>query len=286
MTRALRRAAIALIAFAPLTGCAQTGFNWGWHVVSPFTVQGRVNIGFLVEGFLDTILLSLCTLVLSLSVGLLIALMGLAGWTPFRRLVPEFDKTRTHPFVAPGVTGWLSRWRPIGGLNRAYVELFRSIPVLEMLLWVFYGIPTITGFQITVFTASMLAIGLCDSAFEAEIFRGGIQSIERGQRTAARAVGLRPWQEMRLIVLPQAIRRILPPLGNQLIYIVKMSSLASVIGLGDLTRKASELNVTVFRPLEIYTVLVLEYLALILIISHLVRRLERRLGTDLSRPRE
>jgi polar amino acid transport system permease protein len=84
---------------------------------------------------------------------------------------------------------------------------------------------------------------------------------------------------MRLVVLPQAIKVILPALGNQFVYVVKMSSLISVIGLQELTRRANELNVSEYRPLEIYTLLVLEYLILILIVSYLVRRLERRLAT-------
>lgn len=274
------------LALLPLTGCGNEGFSWGWHVVSPATEQGRVNLGFLIEGFQATILLSLATLGVSMALGLIVALLGLSTWTPFRRLVPTFDEAAGAPVRAAGALGWLSRWRPLGWINRGYVEVFRSIPILVMLLWVFYGVPTLTGLQLTVFTAALLAIALCDSAFEAEIFRAGIQSIERGQREAARALGLQPWQEMRLVVLPQAIRRILPPLANQFIYIVKMSSLASVIGLGELTRKANELNVTVFRPLEIYTFLVLEYLILILIISALVRALERRLGSDESHGRE
>jgi len=96
----------------------------------------------------------------------------------------------------------------------------------------------------------------------------------------AQALGLKGWQRYRFVVLPQAIRRVLPPIGNQLVYVVKMSSLASVIGYQELTRRANELVVTVFRPLEIYTILVVEYLALILLISWAVRRLERRLGAD------
>jgi polar amino acid transport system permease protein len=104
--------------------------------------------------------------------------------------------------------------------------------------------------------------------------------VESGQREAAMALGLTPWQRMRFVVLPQAIRRVLPPIANQFIYVVKMTSLASVIGYQDLTRKANELVVTVFRPLEIYTILILEYLVLILIISAAVRRLERRMGAD------
>jgi len=270
----------------PLTGCGDNDFNWGWHVISPSTVQGRTNLGFLIEGFQATILLSLVTLAVSMALGIVVALLGLSSWRPFRKLAPRFDAAAGRPAKpAPGV-GWLVRWRPLGWINRGYVEMFRAVPILVMLLWVFYGVPTLTGLQLTVFSASLVAIALCDSAFEAEIFRAGIQSIDRGQREAARALGLHSWQEMRLVVLPQAIRRILPPLANQFIYIVKMSSLASVIGLGELTRKANELNVTVFRPLEIYTFLVLEYLVLIVIISALVRTLERRLGSDESRRHE
>jgi polar amino acid transport system permease protein len=91
---------------------------------------------------------------------------------------------------------------------------------------------------------------------------------------------------MRFVILPQAIRRVLPPMANQFIYVVKMSSLASVIGYQEMTRKANELVVTVFRPLEIYTILILEYLVLILLISAAVRRLERRMGADQSLRRE
>jgi polar amino acid transport system permease protein len=85
---------------------------------------------------------------------------------------------------------------------------------------------------------------------------------------------------MRFVILPQAIRRILPAMGNQFVYMLKMSSLVYVLGLGELTRRANELSVTVYRPLEIYTVLVLEYLVLILVVSWLVRRLEKRMGAN------
>ena len=126
----------------------------------------------------------------------------------------------------------------------------------------------------------MVALAISDSAFEAEIFRGGIQSIAKGQVEAADSLGLSYSDKMRYVILPQAIRRILPPLGNQLVYMLKMSSLVSIIGLSELTRRANELVVTEYRPLEIYTILVLEYLILILIVSAGVRWLERRMGSD------
>lgn len=134
------------------------------------------------------------------------------------------------------------------------------------------------GGRIGVVVPGMIALALCDSAFEAEIFRAGIQSIERGQTEAAKSLGLGYIATMAYVILPQAIRRVLPPLGNQFVYMLKMSSLVSIIGLLELTRRANELTVTEYRPLEIYTVLVLEYLVLILIVSHFVRRLERRMA--------
>ena len=113
-----------------------------------------------------------------------------------------------------------------------------------------------------------------------ELIRAGIQSINRGQYEAAASISLSYRDTMRYVILPQAIKRILPALGNQLVYMLKMSSLVSVIGMQELTRRANELVVTEYRPLEIYTILVLEYLVVILLVSAGVRRLEKRLKTD------
>jgi polar amino acid transport system permease protein len=244
--------AIVLLLPLLLAGC---GGNWGWHAVNPADPRGQANLGFMLSGFWATVSLSLATMALSILLGLAVALCGMA------------------------------RWRALRWFNRGYVELFRAIPILVMILWVFYGLPVVLDIRLDVFAAAMLAIAICDSAFEAEIFRAGIQSVERGQREAAMALGLSPWQRMRFVILPQAIRRVLPPIANQFIYVVKMSSLASVIGYQELTRKANELVVTVFRPLEIYSILILEYLVLILLISAAVRWLERRMGADQGVPR-
>jgi glutamine transport system permease protein len=165
-------------------------------------------------------------------------------------------------------------WR---AFNRIYVEIVRAVPILVLILWVYYGLPALSGITLNVFWAGVLALALSDSAFQAEIFRAGIQSISKGQYEAAQSVSLNYRDTMRYVILPQAIRRILPALGNQLVYMLKMSSLVSIIGMQELTRKANELSVSEYRPLEIYTVLVLEYLALILIVSAGVRWFERRL---------
>ena len=233
---------------ALLLGLAGCGSSFGWHVVDPRLPAGWSNLTFVLEGFSATIQVALAAMLLSVVVGLFVALMGFA------------------------------RFRPVRWLARGWVEGFRSVPILVLILWMFYGLPIVAGIKVGVFAAAVLAIGLCDSAFEAEIFRAGIQSVEAGQREAGFALGLSRWQAMRFIVLPQAIRRILPALGNQFVYVVKMSSLASVIGLPELTRKANELVVTVFRPLEIYTVLIVCYLVLVVAISAGVRWLERRLA--------
>ena len=231
-----------------LMGCQRTDYQWGWYEVSPFTDQGSTHLAFLASGLAMTVKLSLVSIVASVILGLLIALPGISSTPTWRRF------------------------------NRVYVEVFRSIPVLVMILWVYYGLPVVLNVSLGPFAAGIVALALCDSAFEAEIFRAGIQSVDKGQVEAADALGFNYTDKMRYIILPQAIRRVLPALGNQFVYMLKMSSLVSVIGLEELTRKANELTVTVYRPLEIYTVLVVEYLILILIASWMVRRLERNLG--------
>ncbi|EKO3405406.1 amino acid ABC transporter permease [Vibrio fluvialis] len=229
-----------------LTGCNQ--YQWGWYVLDPSTEQGMRNLKFLVAGFGDTLSISLLSMVLAMLLGLVIALPA------------------------------LSRYRSLRRANRVYVEVVRAIPVLVLLLWVYYGLPALFDVSLNHFTAGVIALSLAESAFMAEVFRGGIQAIDRGQHEAAEALGLNYWQKMRLVILPQALRQILPPLGNQFIYILKMSSLVSVIGLSDLTRRANELVVTEYLPLEIYTFLVLEYLVLILLVSQGVRSLEKKLA--------
>ena len=243
----MKKLAILIFLMLFLSGCSD---NWGWYVVSPYSKSGWINLKFLMSGYYFTLLLSFTSILISIAVGLLIALPGLSK----------------NP--------WLRNF------NRVYVEIVRSVPILVLILWVYYGLPPMTGLEINVFWAGVIALALSDSAFQAEIFRAGIQSIDRGQYEASHSISLNYKDTMRFVILPQAIRRILPALGNQLVYMLKMSSLVSVIGMQELTRKANELVVTEYRPLEIYTILVLEYLVLILVVSAGVRWLERRLKSD------
>ena len=243
----MHRLALVLLPLLVLGGCSG---NWGWYVVDPTTPSGWTNVRFLLGGLGYTLQLSATAIVISMTVGLLVALPGLSS----------------------------RRWLRLG--SRTYVELVRAVPLLVLILWVYYGLPQLTGLTLSVFWAGVIALALSDSAFQAEIFRGGIQSIARGQYEAAWSISLNYRDTMRHVILPQALRRILPALGNQLVYMLKMSSLVSVIGMQELTRKANELVVVEYRPLEIYTFLVLEYLVLIVVVSQAVRWLERRMQAD------
>ncbi|MDC1070407.1 amino acid ABC transporter permease, partial [Candidatus Pelagibacter sp.] len=165
-------------------------------------------------------------------------------------------------------------------INIGYVEIVRAVPLLVLILWIYYGLPIMTGISFSPFVSGIIALAISESAFQAEIFRAGINSIKKAQWEAGSSLGLNFFKRLRLVILPQAIKNILPAIGNQFVYVLKMSSLVSIIGIGDLTRKANELVVTTYRPLEIYTFLILEYLVLILIVSFFVRKLEKNLKTD------
>ena len=172
-----------------LGGCSG---NWGWYVVNPASPAGQRNLMFLIDGLYYTIALSVTAILISIIAGLLIALPGLA------------------------------RARPARMVNRVYVELVRAVPILVLILWVYYGLPQVADISISVFWAGVLALAISDSAFQAEIFRAGIQSIDRGQHEAAHSISLSYVDKMRFVILPQAIKRILPALGNQLVYMLKL----------------------------------------------------------------
>ena len=221
-----------------------------WLILSPNNVNGLTNLKFLLSGFTTTIFISIVSISLSIVLGLIVAIPSLAK-----------NKLLTY-------------------LNIGYVEIVRAIPLLVLILWIYYGLPIMTGISFSPFVSGIIALSISESAFQAEIFRAGINSIRKPQWEAGSSLGLNFFRKLRLVILPQAIRNILPAIGNQFVYVLKMSSLVSIIGIGDLTRKANELVVTTYRPLEIYTFLILEYLILILIVSFLVRRLEKKMKND------
>ncbi|MEI6761447.1 MAG: ABC transporter permease subunit, partial [Betaproteobacteria bacterium] len=171
---------MTLLALGLLAGCAGSSgggssYNWGWYIFNPLQAKGVSNLQFLIGGVWATLLVSLCAICLSVLLGATVAMAG------------------------------LSRRKSLNRVNRVYVELFRSVPLLVLLLWVFYGLPVIIGLQLSVFATGVLSLALSDSAFEAEVFRAGIQSVPKGQIEAAKSLGLSWAQRMRLVVMPQAI---------------------------------------------------------------------------------
>ncbi|MGA8261897.1 MAG: amino acid ABC transporter permease [Arenicellales bacterium] len=165
---------------------------------------------------------------------------------------------------------------------RIYIEFFRNIPTLVKLVWVFYLIPIVIGVQLSALTSAVLAMGVAAAAFIAETFRAGIQDIPRGDIEAAQAIGMTPRQVMRRIVLPQAIRKMIPPMANIFIIFLKYSSLVSILGVGDLLYRANVISTTTFRPLEAYTVVAVFYFVLCYGLSMGLQYLERLMALDVQ----
>ena len=160
----------------------------------------------------------------------------------------------------------------------AYVEVFRNTPVLVQLIWFYYAFPIVLGHQLGPFAAAILGLTLNTSAYCAEIFRGGIQSIATSQWEGARALGMTYSMAMRRVVLPQVGKRMLPAFTNRGIELAKVTSLASILTVHELMYQGRLLSSTYYRPLEILTVVALIYFVLIYPGSYLSARLERRLA--------
>lgn len=171
----------------------------------------------------------------------------------------------------------LSGWTILNVVARVYQEVFRCTPLLVQLLWFYYAFPLLVGGSIDNRVAGMLTLSLYVGAFYAEIFRGGIVSIDRGQREAAAAIGMSPWQSMTKIVLPQALKRVLPSFINQSVIQFKNTSLVSVISVADLAYMAAVVNGQTYRPLESYTVMAGLYIAMLLPLTQAADWIERRL---------
>ncbi|WP_447554762.1 amino acid ABC transporter permease [Vreelandella sp. EE22] len=169
--------------------------------------------------------------------------------------------------ISPSV--WL-RW-----IASIYIEIFRGTPILVQVLFIFYGLPQLLGGPINALVAGIAAIAINSGAYISEIVRGGVQSIERGQREASLSLGLSRVQAFRYVIWPQALRRMVPPLGNQAIISIKDTSLFSVIGVGELVRQGQIYIATTFTALEVYFMVALMYLAITWTLSLVLRFLER-----------
>jgi polar amino acid transport system permease protein len=167
--------------------------------------------------------------------------------------------------------------RPVRWLCSAYIQFFRGTPLLVQLMIVYFALPTV-GITLSAFSSAILAFGLNTAAYQAEYFRGAIQAVRGGQMLAARSIGMSFPQSVIYIVLPQALRLVIPSWSNELILMLKYSSIAFSITLLDLMGQAKRIAGREFLYFEIYLVVAMFYLALVLIVSLLLRLLERRVA--------
>ena len=216
-------------------------YTFRWDVV-------WANLPFLLSGLWLTLTISAITLVASVILGMAVALAD------------------------------MSRFWPVRFIGQLWGEIIRNTPILVQLLWTYYVLPIVFGIEISAFMACIIGLSIYSSAFIAEVYRAGIQSVPKGHREAAQVLGLSPFDAFVRIVMPQAVRTILPPLAANFVQLIKYSSLASVISVGEITRRATELSSTTFRPLEIFSFVALIYLAICWPLAQGIRIWERRLA--------
>lgn len=172
--------------------------------------------------------------------------------------------------------GRISRNRFINVIASTYVEVIRGIPLLVQLFYIYYGLGHIV--QLPDLVAGVLAMSICYGAYMGEVFRAGIESIDKGQAEAARSLGFSRAQTMFHVILPQAWRTILPPVGNEFIALLKDSSLISILAVADLLRRGREFATETFYYFETYTMIAVIYLLITLILSKLVSKMEEKLS--------
>ena len=180
-------------------------------------------------------------------------------------------------------TASISDIKPLGWLTRIYVDFFRGTPLLVQIFMIYFGLPSLLqgiglDFSFNRFAAAVTALSLNSAAYLAEIIRGGIQSIDSGQWEAAQSMGMGWMQTMRYVIFPQAFRRMLPPLGNEFITMIKDTSLVAIIGFEELFRQGQLMVATTYRAFEIYAAVALIYLLLTFVASRVFSWLEKRLN--------
>lgn len=217
-------------------------YTFRWDVVFS-------NLPFLLSGLKMTLLISAITLVMSIILGMGVALAD------------------------------MSRFWPLRLIGQVWGEVIRNTPILVQLLWMYYVLPIVFNIDLSAFVACCIGLSVYSSAFIAEVYRAGIQSVPQGHREAAQVLGLSSFHTFTRIVLPQAVRTILPPLAANFVQLIKYSSLAAVISVGEVTRQAMELSATTFRPLEIFTFVAFVYLVICWPLAQGIRMWERRLAT-------
>jgi polar amino acid transport system permease protein len=231
-----------------LNGTRQLGYHWQWYRVPQYivmTIDGQAVAGPLIRGLQTTLRITAISLLLAFFFGLTSALMRLS-----------------RSFMARSAA-------------RGYLEIIRNTPLLVQLFFIYFVLGPVL--DISGFTSAVLALSLFEGAYASEIFRAGIVSIQRGQWEAAFSIGLNTYQAYRFIILPQALRRILPPLTSQAISLIKDSALVSIIAIYDLTMRAQTIIAETFLVFEIWFTVAAIYLSITLLLSASVSYMERRL---------
>lgn len=216
--------------------------GWNWAGFLEYLVNP-----YLIEGAITTLWLTLSAIAIGLAFGIILALM------------------RRSPF------------RLLSGLASAYIWLFRGTPLLVQLIVIYTGLPQF-GIRLGVVESALLGLSLNEAAYLAEIIRSGLLAVPAGQSNAAKALGMRDDQVLRYVVVPQALRIVVPPLGNSVNGLLKTSSMASVISMEELLRRTQELIQEKFMVMELFTVAALYYLAMTTAWDFVQRRIERRFG--------
>jgi glutamine transport system permease protein len=185
-------------------------------------------------------------------------------------------------FILGAVSGLmkLSRNPILPKIAGIYIESIRGTPLMVQVMFLYFGLPLLLGMRIPPLTASIIAIAVNAGAYIAEVVRGAVQSIEKGQVEAGRSIGLSRYQTMRYIVWPQAFRRMIPPLGNQFIISLKDTSLLVVIGMGELTRTGQEIIAENFRAFEVWLTVAIIYLIITRTLSYALGLLEQRMSVS------
>jgi len=242
-------AVIGALGWLIFSGVEGLGYNWQWYRVPQYILtheDGRWLAGPLIDGLMVTFEITGVSLVLAFSFGLISALCRLSD-------------------------SYLARM-----VARVYLEVIRNTPLLVQLFFIYFVMAPI--FDLSRFASAVLALSLFEGAYASEIFRAGIVSIHKGQWEAAHSLGLSSFDTYMRIILPQAIRRILPPLTSQAISLVKDSALVSTIAVYDLTMRGREIISETFLAFEIWFTIAAIYLVVTVSLSILVSRMERRLG--------
>lgn len=175
-------------------------------------------------------------------------------------------------------TGRLSKIKIVSWIFRIYIEIFRAIPILIQIFWFYYCLPFFFDIRISTFMTGIISLSLFIGAYMGEVFRSGIKSIHKGQTVAAKALGMSYLQIMRYIILPQAVRRMIPPLVSKSVDLFKATALVATIGIQELMYQGMVTVANTFRSIEIYSVIAIIYFIIAYPIMIYSRSLERKLG--------